>query len=180
MKIADVLKILEANGASAETLAKCRKSLSKRAARADEMENCPACGARTLKNDYVCGSCSSVKAASERRFWSYTMDREQGGEGRPKQKKADPTRASGVRVVNHDGHHFFPVLRWWVAEYTWEEPLEYTRATVTRRAMCAVRAETYTEARDLVRQKKGQYPLTTTDAGFTAPPKVELIWKESR
>jgi len=51
---------------------------------------CPACGGKTMRADYVCPACSQMKAATPRWFWHYVTDLTGGGEGRPRAKKSRP------------------------------------------------------------------------------------------
>ena len=59
---------------------------------------CPGCGGKVPKLDNVCGACSALKCDRPRRFWHYVIDREVGGDGRP---KAEP-RAPREDVLRHE------------------------------------------------------------------------------
>lgn len=51
---------------------------------------CPACGQKSLRGDFVCGTCSELKAGSNRRFWQLVDDRERGLVGRAIYEKPGP------------------------------------------------------------------------------------------
>lgn len=51
---------------------------------------CPACGAKAMAGDFVCGICSEVYAGSPRRFWNLVHERFVGRVGRPIYGKPGP------------------------------------------------------------------------------------------
>lgn len=93
-----VREALLASGVTTERLAELEAKYPDRGRRLVlNTDLCPACGERPGRYDYACGACSGVKARSERRFWQYAADREDGYAGRPKMKR--PVKKQGLSNV---------------------------------------------------------------------------------
>src|SRR5512144_2360898 len=81
---ADMATALRLAGVSEEQIEKAVKLFPPKTRRIKvDGSTCPACGSKALRGDFVCGTCSEVKAGSNRRFWQLVDDRERGLVGRP-------------------------------------------------------------------------------------------------
>lgn len=92
MSNADVIAVMRLSGASEEQIAKAAELFPVRQRRAVKAEafSCPACGCKALAGDFVCGTCSELKMANQRRFWQHVADRREGYDGRVIYGKPEP------------------------------------------------------------------------------------------
>jgi len=82
---ANVREALIAVGVTGDQLAALEaKYPSRRQAKVNYENGCPACGREPQNYDYACGACSDLQAAKPRRFWQFAFERAAGtGAGRP-------------------------------------------------------------------------------------------------
>lgn len=153
MKHADVLAVLAANGVGGQQLAEIEAHLYKR--RAGTTTECLGCRTKAMRGDFACGRCSAIKAASEKRFVGFVVDREQGGEGREIAKRPDPTK---IRPVNPATPTALPV-RIWNAVIDVKEKMVIADDYFTRRIVRLVAATSAEEARSVARHLTGFYPV---------------------
>lgn len=92
----EIVRALRLIGASDDQIAKAVELFPPKVKRVKiDGSTCPACGSKALSGDFVCGTCSELKMASQRRFWQHVYDRQDGHEGRPIYGKPEPQPAVG-------------------------------------------------------------------------------------